>query len=118
MEVPEHNLVHLQVSAIQHGLLRPFGLTEGEFLRFIEAQNPAAPSWQTPIYSNEAFQLLGMAFENITGEPLSNAFDSDIAKPLGLRRTFWNPPVNDSNAMVANPPGAQRFDEDLGDFTP
>ncbi|KAK5051535.1 hypothetical protein LTR84_003187 [Exophiala bonariae] len=91
--------------------------TPAEFLRYIEAQNPAAPSWQTPIYSNEAFQLLGLAFENITGESLSDAFKSGIAKPLGLKRTFWSPPANDSNAMVANPPGAQTFDEDLGGFT-
>ncbi|KEF57061.1 uncharacterized protein A1O9_07251 [Exophiala aquamarina CBS 119918] len=88
-----------------------------EFLRFIEAQTPVAASWDTPIYSNEAFQLLGMAFENITGEAISDSFKSDIAKPLDLKRSFWTPPINDANAMVVNPPGAHRFDEDIGDFS-
>ena len=87
-------------------------------MRFIEAQNPVAATWDMPIYSNEAFQLLGIAFENITGEPISDTFESDIMKPLNLKRSFWIPPVHDTNAMVVNPPGGYRFDEDMGAFTP
>ena len=98
-------------------LSKPWDSSEVEFLRLIEAQNPVASSWDTPIYSNEAFQLLAMAFENITGEAISDAFESGLVEPLNLKRSFWKPPVNDSNAIVVNPPGANRFDDDLGEFT-
>lgn len=118
MEGLEYGPAHLQVSGVESELPNSSRLIQEEFLHFVESQNPAAPSWQIPIYSNEAFQLLGIAFENITGETLSDAFNSGIADPLGLKRSFWHAPINDSNAMVANPPGAQRFDEDLGGFTP
>jgi CubicO group peptidase (beta-lactamase class C family) len=97
-------------------LSKYWGSYEAEFLRLIEAQNPVASSWETPIYSNEAFQLLAMAFENITGEAISDAFESGLMEPLNLKRSFWKPPSNDSNAVVVNPPGAHRFDEDLGEF--
>ncbi|KAL0940306.1 uncharacterized protein CTRU02_203069 [Colletotrichum truncatum] len=99
--------------------------TREESIRLLLQQNPATGTWTTPVYSNEAFQLLGWAYENITGETMEQGFNSAIVKPLGLSRTFWNPPENDPNANVVDPePSLEsllvgyKFEEGLGSYTP
>jgi CubicO group peptidase (beta-lactamase class C family) len=77
-------------------------------------QNPVAASWQTPVYSNPAYQLLAMAYENITGEAFEAAFETGLVKPLGLKRTFWTWPKNDSNTVHVDPPGVNAVEASLG----
>ncbi|KIW68111.1 hypothetical protein PV04_04078 [Phialophora macrospora] len=85
-----------------------------ESIRLMLQQSPVAPSWQTPVYSSETYQLLAMAYENITGEAFADAFNTGIAHPLGLKRTFWTWPGSDSNAVWADPQGIDAFEADLG----
>jgi CubicO group peptidase (beta-lactamase class C family) len=77
-------------------------------------QSPVAPSWQTPVYSSETYQLLAMAYENITGEAFADGFKTGIVEPLGLKRTFWTWPGSDSNAVWADPQDANAFEAGLG----
>lgn len=77
------------------------------------------------MYSNEAFQLIGWAFENITGGSVGDVFKNAIAEPLGLSRTFWDPPKDDPNANVVDlDPSAMKsligypFQEGLASYTP
>lgn len=74
--------------------------------------------WQTPIYSNEAYQLLAMAYENITGEDFADAVESALLDPLGLKRTFWTTPMNNSNTMLVDLPGLNTYEADLGPLDP
>ncbi|EXF80867.1 hypothetical protein CFIO01_03375 [Colletotrichum fioriniae PJ7] len=78
-----------------------------------------------PVYSNEAFQLIGWAFENITGGSVGDAFKTAIAEPLGLSRTFWDPPKDDPNANVVDLDSSAMksligypFQEGLASYTP
>lgn len=87
-------------------------------LRLILEERPATGVWQTPIYSNVAFQLLGMACENITGEAFPDLFAKGIAAPLGLHRTSWLPPKNDSNSVLFDIDGTDTYETDLGVLDP
>jgi CubicO group peptidase (beta-lactamase class C family) len=55
--------------------------------------------YQTATYSNEAFVLLALAYEGITGEPFAEAFYNNLAKPLNLTRSFWVAPSDDPNEV-------------------
>ena len=77
-------------------------------------QNPVAPSWQTPVYGSETYQLLAMAYENITGEVFADAFKTGLVDPLGLKRTFWTWPGNDSNAVWDDSKGVNMYEASLG----
>ncbi|KAK7457402.1 hypothetical protein CaCOL14_001573 [Colletotrichum acutatum] len=99
--------------------------TRDEVLNSLLEQYPATTTWHTPVYSNEAFQLIGWAFENITGSSVGDAFKKGIAEPLGLSRTFWDPPKDDPNANVVDlDPSAFKsligypFHEGMASYTP
>ncbi|GKT52276.1 beta-lactamase-like protein sdnR [Colletotrichum spaethianum] len=89
------------------------------------SQDPATATWHTPVYSNEALQLLGWAYENITGESMEDGFKTSILEPLGLSRSFWSPPKDDPNANVVElDPSTMKdlvgydFEEGLATYTP
>ena len=88
-----------------------------ESLRLLLSTHPIAATFHAPIYSNPAFQLLAMAYEQITHEDFDTAVKRVLLDPLGLRRTFWRPPSNDSNAAVVeqlDPSFSRTWDYDLG----
>lgn len=70
-----------------------------ESLRLILAQHPVTSAYNTPVYSNLAYQLLAMAYEGITGEVFAEAVYSHVARPLNLTRSFWDAPANDPNII-------------------
>ncbi|KAF2455022.1 beta-lactamase/transpeptidase-like protein [Lineolata rhizophorae] len=57
------------------------------------------PVYKSPIYSNVAFQLLAYALEAMTGESIEDSFQSALAEPLGLNRTFFHTPTDDPNIV-------------------
>ncbi|KXH36537.1 hypothetical protein CNYM01_01433 [Colletotrichum nymphaeae SA-01] len=87
---------------IKCGLPEMRPCTREEVLNSLLEQYPATATWHTPVYSNEAFQLIGWAFENITGGSVGDAFKTSVAEPLGLSRTFWDPPKDDPNANIVD----------------
>ncbi|GKT56253.1 beta-lactamase-like 1 [Colletotrichum tofieldiae] len=96
-----------------------------EAIRLMLNQDPATATWHTPVYSNEALQLLGWAYENITGKSMEDGFRTGILEPLGLSRSFWSPPENDPNANIVElDPSSMKdlvgydFEEGLATYTP
>ncbi|KAI1134798.1 beta-lactamase/transpeptidase-like protein [Hypoxylon sp. FL0543] len=63
-----------------------------QFFNGIENFYPSLAPFQTPAYSNVAFQLLGYALETITGETFQTLVEDTVIKPLGLNRTFLHAP--------------------------
>ncbi|KAF1968689.1 beta-lactamase/transpeptidase-like protein [Bimuria novae-zelandiae CBS 107.79] len=69
------------------------GALASQFFNGLDIMYPSYAPWQTPTYSNVAYQLLSYALENITGKPFTDSLNDRIIKPLGLNRTFYdNPP--------------------------
>lgn len=92
-----------------------------EALKLMLQQKPVTPTFSSPIYSNEAFLLLGLAVENITGNSFADIFKQEIIEPLGLSRTFWSPPLQDDNVVnvsIADPINGYSFNYDLGTYNP
>jgi len=73
---------------------------------------------QTPIYSNAAYGLLGLALESITGSSFDTIFQDGIVAPLGLRRTFWSLPPSDANAVIPGDVNSTWWNYDLGQDKP
>ena len=63
-----------------------------EFFNGLNIMYPSYAPWQTPTYSNVAYQLLAYALENITGKNYTDILNSRVIKPLGLNRTFYDTP--------------------------
>ena len=51
---------------------------------------PSYPPWESPTYSNIAYQLLSYALENITGRAFADILQADVIKPLNLQRTYYD----------------------------
>lgn len=99
-------------------IIRSISYIIAESLRLLLQQHPVAPASQGPNYSNEAYQLLSMAYQNITGESFADAFRTGIVEPLDLKRTFYNPPTPDINTVRVDPKGDNTFEIDLGELDP
>ena len=61
---------------------------------------PVSQSFQTPNYSNMAFQILAYAVEKITGTPFPDLVTQQLIEPLNLTRTFVTNPDDESNAVI------------------
>ena len=84
-----------------------------EAMEMILRKQPVFPAYQSPTYSNMAFQLLAYAIENITGQAFPAMVEDELLTPLGLTRTFLSVPSNDTDAVVVD-----GWAEDLGDLGP
>lgn len=76
-----------------------------EILRAIIAQKNEAPYGSKVIYSDLNFIVLQSLIERIYGISLADVFQKEVALPLGLRRTFFNPPANLIEEISANEEG-------------
>ncbi|KAI0134917.1 beta-lactamase/transpeptidase-like protein [Daldinia grandis] len=63
-----------------------------QFFNGISLFYPSLAPFQTPAYSNVAFQLLGYALETITGKTFQTLMEESVIKPLGLNNTFLKAP--------------------------
>ncbi|KAI1775764.1 beta-lactamase/transpeptidase-like protein [Hypoxylon cercidicola] len=73
--------------------------TRAQFFTGIESFYPSLAPYQTPAYSNVAFQLLGYALETITGETFQTLVEETVIKPLALDNTFLRAP-EDSRGII------------------
>ncbi|KAF4629589.1 hypothetical protein G7Y89_g8558 [Cudoniella acicularis] len=87
------------------------------FLKGIALRDPVVATFQTPIYSNAAFQILSYALEQISGEDFSSIFHNTLIEPLNLSHTSYNKP-NDSLGVVPGDETATFWNYDLGDLWP
>lgn len=67
-------------------------LTFAEFFKGLDIMYPSYAPWQTPTYSDVAYQLLAYALERITGKNYTDSLNDRVIKPLGLNRTFYDTP--------------------------
>lgn len=78
---------------------------------------PSYDAWQTPTYSNVAYQLLAYALENISGKNFTDIMYDRVIKPLNLSRTYYTTPPNEVGII----PGSIKdtyWNVSLGDANP
>ena len=81
------------------------------------AERPIFPTAYTPVYSNEAFAILGLVLSNITGLPVEQLLDEKLVKGLGLKSTSYTvPPEITSHDVIPGSPLAANWNADLGIF--
>src|SRR5262249_41368191 len=62
-------------------------------LRMIEAESPVAPAGTRFIYSDINYEILGELVHRVSGEALDRYCAQHIFKPLGMKYTMFNPPL-------------------------
>lgn len=83
-------------------------------MQYILKTWPVSRSFQTPNYSNQAFQILSYAIEKITGEKFPDLITSQLIEPLNLTRTYVTNPRNDTPNVIIE----QTWETDMGDQAP
>jgi CubicO group peptidase (beta-lactamase class C family) len=78
----------------------PGPCTREQALQYVLRTWPVSQSFQTPNYSNQAFQILAYAVEKITGMPFPDIITEQLIEPLNLTRTFVTNPDDESNAVI------------------
>ncbi|EFR00001.1 hypothetical protein MGYG_03008 [Nannizzia gypsea CBS 118893] len=64
-----------------------FSCNRTEFFEYIVQQPPVALPGTTPIYSNDAFRILGYIVESISGKSFASVLNQRILEPLKLGKT-------------------------------
>ena len=101
--VPEKVLVsYRQTSSLKLTIYK-------EYLSGYKARHPVYPPFATPVYSNAAFSLLGLALEVITGRDYGTIIQNDIFVPLGMAHSSVQKP-RDSKGVIPTGPSAWGFD--------
>ena len=72
------------------------------FLKGFASRHPVFPTFQTPVYSNAAFELLAIALSRITGKDFKTLFDEALIKPLHLSRTSYDKPDHSLGVIPGN----------------
>ncbi len=77
------------------------------------------PPGYSPAYSNNGFELLGIAMENMANSSLEAMFTESIVDRLGLRRTSYTTPNTTSNGVIpAGDPYSSGWNSDFGVLMP
>ncbi|KAJ5663832.1 hypothetical protein N7507_004563 [Penicillium longicatenatum] len=63
-------------------------------IRSVRNQPPAFLPWQTPMYANDNFMMLGLMMSNITGRSIGDIYKKAIFDPLNLTSSFSSPPTS------------------------
>jgi CubicO group peptidase (beta-lactamase class C family) len=70
-----------------------------------DVKRPVIPVFQTAIYSDAGFGVLGRVLERLTNQTYEEALKTHLSEPLGLKFTgAREPPAEGLNAL-AIPPG-------------
>lgn len=92
--------------------------TRAEFFNDFTNQHPVTSPFNTPAYSNAAYQILGYALENITGQSMEALFNKSLVEPLTLSGTSYRIPSSLDTAIVPYNTTISWWDGDLLDETP
>jgi CubicO group peptidase (beta-lactamase class C family) len=85
--------------------------TSADLLRALKQQSPVFPPDWKSTYSNEAFSLLGLVLEHVTGRTYSEYMTEAILGPLGMSSSSFEKPPDD-NAVL--PVGSEIWDREEG----
>ncbi|KAK6385612.1 hypothetical protein LTS17_001182 [Exophiala oligosperma] len=90
-------------SSIECSALGPMGLPgcrRDELLQGIINHPPSFRSFHTPFYSNIGFEILGLAYENITGNLIAQDHDHLYRDRLGMKSTSYSAPGADADTII------------------
>ena len=77
--------------------------TRPDLLKAVKQQKPVFAPNQKSTYSNDAFELLGLVLEEVTGQTYSDYITDAILKPLEMNQTsFATPPDNHAVLSYGN----------------
>jgi hypothetical protein len=88
-----------------------------DFLKGFANRDPIFATFQTPVYSNSAFQILSYALESITGQDFGTLMEDGLFKPLNLSNTSYTQPDDSLGVIVGNKTSTY-WDSNLGDLWP
>lgn len=89
-----------------------------EFLNGLAQRHPIFAPFSTPIYSNDAYQILTYALEGITNRTFEAMFQKDLVEQLGLTGTSYTAPSTVSRAVIPVNDSASGWSYIIGDETP
>lgn len=89
-----------------------------QFFTDFPTQHPIVASYETPVYSNSAFQILGYALENITGQSMNDLFDQHLIESLNLTSTSYHVPDSPDSSIIPYNTSISWWFADLLDLTP
>jgi CubicO group peptidase (beta-lactamase class C family) len=89
-----------------------------ELLQGVINHPPRFPSYTTAVYSNLAYVLLGLAYQNITGNPLVEAHDDLFQNVLGMHSTSASYPGIQADAIIPRNDSWAVFSYNLGLYWP
>ena len=69
--------------------------TRPDLLRAVKQQKPVFAPNQKSTYSNDAFELLGLALEEVTGQTYSDYITESVLKPLKMTKSSFATPPDD-----------------------
>lgn len=87
-----------------------------EYVEGMLTETAVFQSSYTPIYSNNAFVLLGLALQNITGYTLEEIFNESLVKALDLTSTTFDVPSTFHNGVIPGDATRSSWDSKLGPF--
>lgn len=85
-----------------------------DYLAGIAAGRPVGVTHGTPVYSNEAYALLGYAIADMSGISYEDFVSKSLIKPLGLSRTSFTAPKDFENSVIPVDPATSYFAADAG----
>jgi hypothetical protein len=83
----------------------------------LSKKNPVFTPYQSPAYSNVAFQLLGYAIESITGDTFPNVLKTKVFGPLNMTHSSYSKPA-DSLGVIPFVSEDLWWNVSMGDLTP
>ncbi|EED23038.1 penicillin-binding protein, putative [Talaromyces stipitatus ATCC 10500] len=87
--------------------------TRKQLLNGIIHHPPLYPSYSSPVYSNVAYQILALAYEEVTGHSI-NEGQVKIYKKLGMTSTSPTAPGSNANTIIPYNTTFSAFDYELG----
>ncbi|KAL4792670.1 beta-lactamase/transpeptidase-like protein [Aspergillus venezuelensis] len=81
------------------------------------SRHPVVPSSSSPVYSNDAYQLLGYVIEEMAGDRLERLVNERLIERLNLTRSSYTKP-DDSVGIIPGPINQTAWDTEFGDLTP
>lgn len=80
--------------------------------------NPVVATYDTPIYSNTGYVLLGYAIAQISGLSYEDFVNKSLIEPLKMSRTSFEAPDNYTNSIIPIDPATSYFAADAGYYNP
>ncbi|KAB2577880.1 Beta-lactamase-related protein [Lasiodiplodia theobromae] len=123
------SLLGVNSSAIQPDDIAPCALpvqgateltlcTREEFFHGLNKLGPYFPAFESPVYSNAGFRLLGHVIENITGEAFHETFQRNLIDSLQLNSTSITAPEDETHAVIPGNKLSAQWGISLGDEDP